>query len=198
MIKKIVSGGQTGVDRAILDVARGKGIPHGGWCPKGRGAEDGVIPGVYQLKETESEDVNVRTRKNIEDSDGTVVFVPSLPLSIQDGTRLTITHAQALAKPLFIVDLSNLDDVDNNFNLWVKGHTISVLNVGGPRESSSPGVYDKVFTLFTRMLRVPTYEEKETSLAKLMMCFMNRRRLSQLILPKLVITPIQKGKLLHK
>ena len=71
---KIVSGGQTGVDRAALEWATANGVTHGGWCPKGRKAEDGMIPPEFKLNETFSEDTSIRTRRNVEDSDGTVIF----------------------------------------------------------------------------------------------------------------------------
>jgi len=69
-----ISGGQTGVDRAALEWAVANGIPHGGWCPKGRKAEDGTIPTQFQLKETANDDYSMRTRRNVHDSGGTVIF----------------------------------------------------------------------------------------------------------------------------
>src|SRR5262245_13445725 len=84
---KIISGGQTGVDRAALEWALARGIPHGGWCPKGRRAEDGIIPPRFQLEETDSDNPSVRTRGNIRDSNGTVIFSGSLELS--GGTKET-------------------------------------------------------------------------------------------------------------
>ncbi len=109
---KIVTGGQTGVDRAGLDAARKLGIKHGGWCPKKRKAENGIIPDCYQLKETESEDYNVRTKYNIRDSDGTLIIVPSTPISVTDGTILTISEVKEKKKPYFIIDLSDKKKLD--------------------------------------------------------------------------------------
>jgi hypothetical protein len=73
-LQRIVSGGQAGVDRAALDWAIARGIPHGGWCPAGRIAEDGMIPERYQLRETASPGYRERTRRNVEDSDGTLIL----------------------------------------------------------------------------------------------------------------------------
>ncbi len=152
MLKEIISGGQTGSDRAALDIAIKRGIKHGGWCPKNRIAEDGAIEEKYCLIETESEDAAQRTQKNIQSSDGTLVFVPKLPLEIIDGTKLTIEYAQSLGKPLFIVDLSNDGEVNEKFSSWLKKNHISVLNVGGPRESGSIGIYDGTYNKFDNMI----------------------------------------------
>ncbi|MDF2939595.1 MAG: uncharacterized protein K0R66_237 [Gammaproteobacteria bacterium] len=142
MIDKIVSGGQTGVDRAALDVAIGLNIPHGGWCPKGRLAEDGSLSDRYHLKETQTSDYSERTKLNIQDSDATLVLVPALPLNIQDGTVLTIEELKAKAKPHLIIDLSQKPDQALVLK-WIKEHHIKTLNVAGPRESTSPGIYQK-------------------------------------------------------
>ena len=152
MLEKIISGGQTGVDRAGLDVAIAHGIAHGGWCPKDRIAEDGIIPTQYQLQTTNSSDVNVRTRKNIMAADGTIVFVPYWPLDIADGTALTITYATNMAKPLLIIDLSAPQDVNEPFNHWLHDKCIETLNIAGPRESNCPGIYTAVYAMLTKLL----------------------------------------------
>src|SRR5208282_1479493 len=95
---KIMSGGQTGVDRAALEWALANGIPHGGWCPKGRKAEDGVIPIRFHLKETGSENYSMRTRRNVRDSGGTVIFSKESGLSA--GTQETADVAKEIGKPL--------------------------------------------------------------------------------------------------
>lgn len=95
---KIVSGGQTGADRAALDFAIEHDIPHGGWCPRGRLAEDGSIPLHYKLRETSSRKYSERTARNIRDSDATVVF--SIVASPQGGTRLTLALAERLGRPV--------------------------------------------------------------------------------------------------
>ena len=95
---KIVAGGQTGVDRAALEWALANGIPHGGWCPKGRKAEDGVIPPQFQLRETGSDNYSIRTRRNVRDSGGTVIFSKSADLT--GGTKETAEFAKEIGKPL--------------------------------------------------------------------------------------------------
>lgn len=154
MIEKIISGGQTGVDRAALDAAIKLNIPHGGWCPKGRLAElETTIPKKYLLKETATSDFSERTKLNIQDSDGTLIFVPSLPLpaSINDGTKLTEQEALARKKPHLIIDLSK----EINIHLiteWIKTQEIKILNIAGPRESLSPGIYQKTLEVLTTLL----------------------------------------------
>jgi hypothetical protein len=152
LLKKIISGGQTGSDRAALDIAIKIGIKHGGWCPKGRSAEDGAIAKKYHLIETKSKNIAQRTKKNIKTSDATLVFVPQLPLEITDGTKLTIKYAQALLKPLFIVDLANCKKINEEFYSWLKKNNISILNVAGPRESSVEGIYQKTYDKFAEMM----------------------------------------------
>ena len=138
-IEKIVSGGQTGVDRAGLDVALELGIPCGGWCPKGRRAEDGPIDVRYPLKETHSANYRIRTEKNVRDSDGTLVFTWQKP---EGGTALTIRLAQKYKKPYLIVDLSEGGDPETAHE-WVEANQIKVVNIAGLRESECPGVYDR-------------------------------------------------------
>jgi predicted Rossmann fold nucleotide-binding protein DprA/Smf involved in DNA uptake len=137
MVEKIVSGGQTGVDRAALDVALELGIPCGGWCPKGRVAEDGRIDDRYPLKETPSTDYRVRTRLNVEQSEGTLVISRG-PMT--GGTALTIKLAREKGKPLLIIDLNQNPD-PSTVQKWLKGEGISILNVAGPRESKMPGLH---------------------------------------------------------
>jgi hypothetical protein len=135
-IERIVSGGQTGVDRAALDAAIALGIPHGGWCPRGRLAEDGAIPTRYRLDETESDDYPVRTERNVIDSDGTLILYRG---RLWGGTDLTRRLAMKHAKPLLLVDL--LEPIaPKTFRQWLQTHAVRVLNVAGPRESSCPGV----------------------------------------------------------
>jgi putative molybdenum carrier protein len=134
--KRIVSGGQTGVDRAALDVALALGIPHGGWCPKGRLAEDRVIPPQYQLTETDSPEYPVRTEKNVVDSDGTLIFCRG---QTSGGTELTRQLALQHGKPCLVVDLNrplSADDVSH----WIFESQIETLNVAGPRESQNTGI----------------------------------------------------------
>lgn len=143
VIQKIISGGQTGVDRAALDVAIELKIPHGGWCPKGRLAELGIIiPKKYLLKETKTNNFEERTKLNIRDSDGTLILVPKTPVSITDGTVLTIEEVKTKNKPYLIIDLS-AKTPNKTILKWLSNNNIKVLNIAGPRESQSPGIYAK-------------------------------------------------------
>ncbi len=134
--KKIISGGQAGVDRAALDAAIALDLRHGGWCPRGRLAEDGRIPDRYRLTETDSSDYAVRTERNVLDSDATWVLCRGEP---RGGSLLTIRLAQRHRRPHLLVDLDRpprLEDLAD----WLGAHEVDVLNVAGPRESQSPGI----------------------------------------------------------
>lgn len=136
MVSRIVSGGQTGVDRAALDVAMELGIPHGGWCPRGRRAEDGTIPARYQLVETDQLDYSVRTEANVLDSDGTLILYKHC---LSGGTRLTDRFAVKHHRPCLCVDLTQpLDRA--SVSAWIDRNLVQVLNVAGPRESTMPGI----------------------------------------------------------
>jgi hypothetical protein len=133
----IYSGGQTGVDRAALDWALHNKIKCGGWCPKGRLAEDGTIPARYPLKETSSADYEVRTEFNVRDSQATLIIYHSM---MGPGTLLTKKLCLLQDKPMLEIDLSRKADAENIVN-WLVTEKISVLNIAGPRESQSPGIY---------------------------------------------------------
>ena len=137
---KIISGGQTGVDRAALDVALALGIPHGGFCPLGRRAEDGRIEDVYQLTETESPEYKVRTERNVLSANATLILCRGTPTG---GTRFTQRMAVRHRRPLVVIDLSSrpsrLQIVD-----WLVQHGQGVLNIAGPRQSQSPGIGEEV------------------------------------------------------
>ena len=139
MITKIVSGGQTGVDRAALDVAIALGISHGGWCPRGRRAEDRRIPDVYDLQETDERDYSVRTRHNVEDSDGTLILSGG---TLTGGTALTRKLAKQEGSPVRVVDLRQKPDFAA-VEHWVLDNRIRVLNIAGPRESQQPGICEQ-------------------------------------------------------
>lgn len=136
VLEKIVSGGQTGVDRAALDAALAAGFPCGGWAPKGRMAEDGAIPERYPLDECSIAGNAERTRLNVRDSDATLILTRGAPAG---GTRLTIEWADKLSKPCLAVDLARPTDPDGIAD-WIEGERIEVLNVAGPRESTAPGI----------------------------------------------------------
>jgi len=147
-IEKIISGGQTGVDRAALDVALELGIPCGGWCPKGRRAEDGRIPDLYPLQEASSPDYPLRTRMNVEDSDGTLVLTSGPP---RGGTALTLKLARKLRKPFLPVDLDR-DPDPSVLRPWLREHRILILNVAGPREGEASGIYEQASAFLRRAL----------------------------------------------
>jgi hypothetical protein len=132
---KIISGGQTGVDRAALDAAIELGIPHGGWCPRGRMAEDGRIPDRYQLRETDSPDYAFRTEQNVLDADATLILYRG---RISGGTELTLRLARQHARPHLVVDL-DAPPPPAEVRRWLEEHAVTTLNVAGPRESQSPG-----------------------------------------------------------
>jgi hypothetical protein len=150
-LRKIVSGGQTGVDRAGLDAAIALNIPHGGWCPKGRKAEDGTVPPVYQLRETPSADYTQRTEWNVRDSDGTLILTREEPTG---GTALTIKLAAAYAKPCLVIDL-NASPAPDTVSAWLAANHIEVLNIAGPRESGCPGIHEEVMIFLARHRQSP-------------------------------------------
>lgn len=150
IIKKVVSGGQTGVDRAALDAALELGIDCGGWCPKGRLAEDGPLPAKYPLKETPSSEYPVRTEWNVRDSDGTLVLSWGRP---SGGTALTIAFARRLKKPCLVIDLESAGLSCEKIAAWADVNAIATLNVGGPRESAGLPIYRKAHALLTALFR---------------------------------------------
>ena len=140
MIEKVVSGGQTGADRAGLDAAMALGIPVGGWCPKGRRAEDGSVPGIYPLTETPLSNYLQRTEWNVRDSDGTVVF--TLAERPSGGSLKTLEFARRLGKPHLHVarNAGPPSGCARALREWIDRHGIKILNVAGSRESKEPGI----------------------------------------------------------
>ena len=136
MISTIVSGGQTGVDRAALDFAIAHGIAHRGFCPKGRRSESGRIPDAYNLIECSSAGYLMRTALNVQHSDGTLIITRGRP---EGGTRKTVDFCIKQRKPMFIVDLRDKLKPPE-FATWVRQHKIRTLNVAGPRESKQSGI----------------------------------------------------------
>ena len=147
---KVVSGGQTGVDRAALDAARALGLPCGGWCPRDRRAEDGLIAVIYPLVETPSTDYAQRTRWNVRDSDGTLVLTRG---RVEGGTAFTVAVARRRRRPLLVVDLATEPD-PVEADRWVREAGIGVLNVAGPRESQRPGIGAEARAFLERLFRL--------------------------------------------
>lgn len=135
-LRQIVAGGQTGVDRGALEAALSLGLAHGGWCPKGRKAEDAGVPARYRLWESPSTDYADRTRRNVDMADGTLILHRG---ELNGGTALTVSHAEAQGKPLLQLNLEDAPDVPA-FNAWLDAHRIRRLNVAGPRESKAAGI----------------------------------------------------------
>lgn len=140
MLKKIISGGQTGADRAALDVAIKLEIPYGGWIPKGRKAEDGTLPEKYQLKEMSSPSYKVRTEQNVIDSDGTLIISHG---ELAGGSAVTQSFAKKHKKPCLHIDLNIISSFQaaNEINDWILNNYIKILNVAGPRASKDPEIY---------------------------------------------------------
>ncbi|MGH9341593.1 MAG: putative molybdenum carrier protein [Acidobacteriota bacterium] len=147
-IQKIVTGGQTGVDRAALDVCLELSIPCGGWSPKGRLAEDGRISDRYPLRETPSQVFAQRTEWNVRDSDGSLVLHRGKPAG---GTAKTVEFAIKQRRPYLCIDLTQALDL-NQIRSWLLSRRVSVLNIAGPRESEEPGIYAQARELLTRLL----------------------------------------------
>lgn len=147
---KIVSGGQTGVDRAALDTAIHFDIPCGGWVPKGRRAEDGPIPSMYPVTETTSSAYDARTRMNVEDSDATLLLTRGEP---SGGTKLTLEIARELGRPYHIVDLNRTHSPLAALR-WLEAKRPSTLNVAGPRESSAGGIHAEAQKFLTNLLQL--------------------------------------------
>lgn len=146
---RIISGGQTGVDRAALDVAMARGLACGGWVPRGRRAEDGRLPLRYPMRESRRNSYGERTRLNVRDADGTLILTRGQPIG---GTALTAALARRLGKPYLLVDLEDAPD-PAAINQWIDERGIRVLNIAGPRESTCPGIYGQAAALLDRLLR---------------------------------------------
>ena len=154
MLVTVYSGGQTGVDRAALDVAIELGLPYGGWIPKGRLAEDGTIPAAYDsLRETDSVDYAVRTKRNVRDTDATLLLTFGPPYG---GTLFTRDVAAKLGRPMMELDLAsvNIDDSTPKIREWLRTLGAQVrVNVAGPRASQAPDAYERARELLLAALR---------------------------------------------
>ncbi len=165
MIKKIVSGGQTGADRAALDVAIHLNIPHGGWVPKGRRAEDGRVPDHYQLKEMSTASYPERTEANVVDSGGTLILTHGRP---KGGSRLTVELARKHRKPHLHIDLDVLRGDDRLYAVvnWLAANRIEVLNVAGSRAGEDEEIYDAVVEILNNALLLLMIRRQPQSAAR--------------------------------
>ena len=135
------------MDRAALDFALHHKIPCGGWCPKGRRAEDGMIPERYPLQETKSPDYEVRTKLNVDQSEGTLIITLG---QMDSGTLLTHDYATSTDKPCLVID-ANGQEYSKVYQ-WLRLNGVNVLNTAGPRESNAPGIYQSAYQILTRVL----------------------------------------------
>jgi hypothetical protein len=152
---KIISGGQTGVDRAALDAALSLGVVCGGWCPAGRLDENGIIPAHYPLQELPGGGYVERTARNVSETDGTAIFHTG---PLQEGTKATADFCTHHGKPCLLIDASRLAPTEGAQQLkeFVQAHRIEVLNVAGPRASQWPQGYDFTLRLLNEFLIADT------------------------------------------
>jgi len=153
MIKKIISGGQTGADRAALDFSLKYYLPHGGWIPKGRIAEDGPLPDKYQLQEMSTSSYPKRTEQNVIDSDGTLIFSQGKPTGVTEYTRkMALKHK----KQLVLIDLNLKTSYDAAYKIlsWIEFHHIKILNVAGPRAGKDPAIYNDVLKILDMAYKI--------------------------------------------
>ena len=135
------------MDRAALDAAIELHIPHGGWCPGGRMAEDGTIDARYNLRETGNADYRTRTRLNVKDADATLILNSG---KLDGGTALTAEFAKEFKKPCLIIELENRQETEIICQWFIKNR-IQILNVAGPRSSKCPGIYDAAYKLLLEL-----------------------------------------------
>jgi hypothetical protein len=150
MIDKVISGGQTGVDRAGLDAAMLLGLNVGGWCPKGRMSEDGRIPDKYPLTEIPNRSYPERTEMNLLEADGTLIVFRD---RLDKGTKLTADLCEKYRKPYMLLSIEVFNEsVKRGFVCWLADYRILTLNVAGNRESASTGIYEKSKIILSELL----------------------------------------------
>ncbi|HTP93911.1 MAG TPA: putative molybdenum carrier protein [Xanthobacteraceae bacterium] len=160
---KLYSGGQSGVDRAVLDLALARGIDYGGWCPKGGWAEDfpqppGVLAKYPNLRGTPLADPAQRTEWNVRDADACMIIVDATGVDLSAGTVLARELAHRYRKPLMIADIADPEAVQRA-SLWLRVQRRRLgkdftLAVGGPRESEAPGIYERATTFLRTLVEV--------------------------------------------
>jgi hypothetical protein len=150
ILKKVISGAQTGVDRAALDAARSAGLPVDGYCTKGGPADDGIIPGNYPFQELETTQYQIRIENNVVVSDGTLILNKG-PLT--RGTKLSYDFTVKHLMPCLIVQLESEEMIAaSNVIRWIQGQQITTLNIAGPRESKFPeGIYTDAYSYLEKL-----------------------------------------------
>lgn len=151
ILKKIVSGGQTGVDRGALDAALVLKFPCGGWCPDGRLAEDGVIDDRYPMQELIGGDYADRTTENVKDADGTAIIHYG---DLVGGTAQTYSDCKSMLKPYLLIDATQIKSAQAASLVYqfIQDKNIAVLNVAGPRESKVKGAYEYSYDVISILL----------------------------------------------
>jgi hypothetical protein len=165
MLKKIISGGQTGADQAALDVAIKLDIPHGGWIPKGRKTENGPLPEKYQLKEMSTANYPKRTKKNIMESDGTLILSHG---GLSGGSALTQDYADRVQRPCLHINfnIANIFQAALRVINWIQENGIRVLNVAGPRASKDPKIYKATVDLLESVYHLDMIHDNIPDLGK--------------------------------
>lgn len=157
---KIISGAQTGVDRAALDAAIACGLEYGGSIPRGRLAEDGPIAENYtRLVELNTEDYAARTRRNVLDADATLILCPGQP---EGGTALTERLARTHGRAVLVIDIDQapISSTLQHIRAWIKKTKPTILNIAGPRESRFPGLYARTSILLEKLFKETTAEKQ--------------------------------------
>ncbi len=161
MIQKIISGGQTGADRAALDVAIKLDIPHGGWIPKGCKTEKGPLPDKYQLQELPTNSYEARTERNVQDADGTLIIARGKLTGGSDYTRqMTLKHKKQLLG--IDLNLTSHFDAASLIASWIKLQRVQVLNVAGPRASKDRQIYSDVVMILEKVVQILIDEDKKS------------------------------------
>ncbi len=152
MLSKIISGGQTGADIAAVDAAIACGLPYGGYLPKGRKNEIGTVAATYtHFSELTNGGYPMRTKKNIEESEGTLVFYA---FNVSGGTKMTVQHAYKVDKPVCLVEMSSFTlQAVSTIRRWLYTNEITVMNVAGPRGSKQPDMYDYVYSVLVEVIK---------------------------------------------